>query len=133
MFVLPIKISIMYNDYQKLSKKDKKIVRALIDKGIAEDFKRGMQHFDQLIQQLKSSPETPQEQYYKLYHEVRDFDKQISRMYDRLTGSNFLTILANQILQTLIDEAELDELSSEAKDQITSDVRFMRSMQSTNS
>jgi hypothetical protein len=123
----------MHNDYQKLSKKDKKVVRALIDKGIAEDFKRGMEHFDQLIQQLKNSTKTPQDQYHKLYHEVRDFDKQISRMYDRLTGSNFLIILANQVLQTLIDETELNELSPEAKDQIISDVKFMRSMQSINS
>ena len=47
----------MYNSYQELSKKDKKIVRELIDKGIAEDFKRGMQHFDQLIQELKKREE----------------------------------------------------------------------------
>ena len=67
----------MHNDYQELSKKDKKIVRELIDKGIAEDFRKGMQHFDQLIQQLKISAETPQEQYYKLFNEVQDFDKQI--------------------------------------------------------
>ncbi|WPV02759.1 hypothetical protein SNE26_13305 [Mucilaginibacter sp. cycad4] len=123
----------MHNSYQELSKKDKKIVRALIDKDIAEDFKRGMQHFDQLIQELKKSSDTPQDQYYKLFNEVRDFDKQIGRMYDRFTGSHFLTILANQILQTLVDETELNELSPEAKDQIISDVKFMRSIQSMNS
>ncbi|MFS2187887.1 hypothetical protein ACCC92_14515 [Mucilaginibacter sp. Mucisp84] len=116
----------MHNDYQELSKKDKKIVRELIDKGIAEDFRKGMQHFDQLIQQLKISAETPQEQYYKLFNEVRDFDKQIGRMYDGRTGSRYLGILANQIAIGLIDLSELEDLNTDVKERLIRHVNLLK-------
>jgi hypothetical protein len=115
----------MYNSYQELSKKDKKIVRELIDKGIAEDFKRGMQHFDQLIQELKKSSDTPQDQYYKLFNEVRDFDKQIGRMYDGRTGSRYLGILANQIAQDLVNVSELEDISPEVKERLLIHVKLI--------
>jgi hypothetical protein len=118
----------MHNSYQELSKADKKTVRSLIDKGIAEDFSRGMQHFDSLIQQLKNGPDTPQEQYHQLYKEIQHFDKQLGRKYDRFTGSHFLDILGNQIFLGLINESELDVLNPDAKDHIVRHVNFLRSL-----
>ncbi|MEO3406577.1 hypothetical protein AAFN85_21865 [Mucilaginibacter sp. CAU 1740] len=120
----------MYNNYQELSKTDKKIVRELMENGITEHFRRGVRQFDDLIQQLKNSSKTPKEQYHELFSEVIDFDKHIAELYDGRTGSRYLLILANQIFLDLVDEKELDRLSPDTKEKLLGDVRFMRKMHS---
>ena len=113
----------MYIEYHQLSKTDKKIVRALLDKGKAEEFKWGMQSFDIVLQAWRNEGDNHQDNYYKIFNAVRDFDKQIARRYDGMTGSKFLPVLAGQVLDKFVDEAELEPLSPDARDFILRIVR----------
>jgi len=44
-----------------------------------------------------------------------DFDKHISRRYDRISGSNYLFIIAGQLLDGVITENDLSNLSGEVQ------------------
>jgi hypothetical protein len=114
----------MYIEYHQLSKTDKKIVRALLDKGKAAEFKWGMQSFDTVLQAWRNEADNHQDNYYKIFNAVRDFDKQIARRYDGMTGSKFLLVLAGQVYDKFIDEAELEPLSPEVRDFILRIVRI---------
>jgi hypothetical protein len=100
----------------ELSKREKKLARELIEKGVREEFKRGMLSFDAILQQWKN--EDIKENYYKIFNAVTDFDKQIARRYDGMTGSKYLLIVAGQVYDKLYDRAEIDEFGEEAKDRI---------------
>jgi len=76
--------------YIELSKREKKLARELIEKGLREEFKRGMLSFDVILQQWKNEDGDVKENYYKIFNAVTDFDKQIARRYDGMTGSKYL-------------------------------------------
>jgi len=117
----------MYLEYHQLSKTDKKIVRALLDKGQAAEFKWGMEKFDSVLQAWRNEGDNHQDNYYKIFNAVRDFDKQIARRYDGMSGSKFLLVLAGQVYDKLIDEAELESLSDNVRDFILRIVRINES------
>ncbi|CAN5143451.1 hypothetical protein BH09BAC6_BH09BAC6_24800 [soil metagenome] len=100
----------------ELSKRDKKIVKALIDKAMHEEFRIGMEGFDAILKKWRDTNSGHQQHYHKLFSDVYDFDKHIARRYDGLTGSRYYFTLAMQVAEGLIDEKELDELSAEVRD-----------------
>lgn len=81
-------------NYQ-LSKSDKKIARACIDKGVDAEFREGLEIFEAIIHDWRSGQFSDnREAYHKLYQAVREKDKAIRRRYDGLTGSHWLGAVA---------------------------------------
>lgn len=111
---------------RELSKKDKKALRELISIGMQAEFHRGMNELKDVIMQWDGTPEKAQEHYYPLYTALKDFDKQIAWRYNRLSGSIYVDTVVMQILDNLLDEAELDILSDEVKADIIRSVKFRR-------
>jgi hypothetical protein len=79
--------------FTELSKKDKRIAREIIAKGLDEDFKRGMLEFETILQKWRSESGDNREYYSQLYGSV-----------------------AWQLRDKLIDTSELDALNTEVKD-----------------
>ena len=102
--------------FTELSKKDKRIAREIIAKGLDEDFKRGMSEFEAILQKWRSEPGDNREYYSQLYGSVTQFNKYIARTYDYMPGSQYLNVLAWQLRDKLIDTSELDALNTEVKD-----------------
>jgi hypothetical protein len=98
-----------------LSKKDKKIARQIIEKGLQEEFGRGLNSFDSILIDWKEQKRDNRDSYHLLYKTVSDFDKKIARRYDRVTGSNYLLIIAEQLSDSVITEYDIMELSEKAQ------------------
>ena len=99
-----------------LSKREKKIARELIEKGLREEFKRGMLSFDAILQQWKSENGDIKEYYYKIFSALKDFDRGIARRYDGMRGSDYELVIVGQLMDELYDLSEIDEFSPEVKE-----------------
>jgi len=120
----------MRNRYQELSKEDRKIVRELIDKGMTEEFKRGMENFDSLLQQWRSNPGDHREHYANLYGTIRDFNKHIAWQYDNMKGSHIVSVLEYQLSNDVLELSVLDVLSTEVKNELLETVKRRKSYDS---
>jgi hypothetical protein len=98
-----------------LSKRDKKIARQIIEKGLQKEFADGLNSFDSILIDWKEQKKDNRDSYHLLYKTVRDFDKQIARRYDDMTGSRYLLIIAGQLYDSVITENDIRELSEEAQ------------------
>lgn len=98
-----------------LSKKDKKIARQIIEKGLQQEFANGLNSFDSVLNGWKKHEKDNRDSYHLLYKTLTDFDKHIARRYDRMTGSSYLFIIVGQLSDEVITEDDIIELSQEAR------------------
>ncbi len=98
-----------------LSKKDKKFARQIIEKGLQKEFANGLNSFDSILIDWKKQKKDNRDSYHLLYKTLTDFDKHIARRYDRMTGSNYLLIIAGQLSDSVIAEDDILELSEDAR------------------
>lgn len=103
-----------------LSKKDKKIARMLIDKGLQKEFENGLNEFYEILHNWKSSNSETKETYYNIYQSVKEFDKHIAQRYDNLGGSNYFYTVLALLKDKIIAEADLSDFSTEIKQKIKS-------------
>ncbi len=102
----------------ELSKKDKKIAREIIEKGLQKEFAKGLFSFDELLNKWKDAKLNNQEVYHQLYKKVKGFDKQIARRYDGMTGSKYLIIIMGQYADGLISDDDIAGLDDNIKNVI---------------
>jgi hypothetical protein len=112
----------------ELTKHEKKIALELIEKGLLEEFKRGMLSFDAILQQWKSEDGDIKESYYKIFSAVEDFDKQIARRYDGMRGSDYDMVIVGQLMDELYNISEIDEFSPEPKNAILGMIKWRKEL-----
>ncbi|HXL58849.1 MAG TPA: hypothetical protein VN958_21450 [Chitinophagaceae bacterium] len=103
------------NFYHEFSKKDKQIIRDLIDKGLQREFENGIKEIEKIIDDWKVNKEDRRKTYHRLYDSITDHRKHLARRYDGLGGSDFVPTTGYLLSDGIIKEEELAELSSEAK------------------
>lgn len=102
-------------DYQ-LSKPDKKIARACIDKALDAEFKEGLEKFEAIIRDWRAGRfPGSREAYQELYQAVHKKDKAISRRYDGLTGSRWLHAVSEILRDGYILKEDITGFSDETK------------------
>jgi hypothetical protein len=102
--------------YYELSKKEKKIARECIDKGLEAAFKEGLGKSEVVIKDWRQGTfSSNKEAYHKLYKAITDNDDAISRRYDGLTSSRYLVTVAQLFLEKVITEDDIKEFSDETK------------------
>ncbi len=102
----------------ELSKKDKKVARELIAKGLDAEFKIGLTEFEAILQQWQTESGDNREYYHKLYAAVMQFNKHIAWRYDYMPGSKYLDVLTWQVRDQLIQPSELEALNPETRDEV---------------
>ena len=98
-----------------LSKKDKKVAREIIDKGLQWELESGLTKADAILQSWKSKAKDNKDTYYQLYKHIVNFDKHIARRYDGITGSRYLITITGQMLDNVIHEEDLVDFSEEVQ------------------
>jgi hypothetical protein len=101
-----------------LSKKEKKIARQLIEKGLQIEFEQGIRKLKFIIDEWQKKGGGNQETYHSLYKTITVFDKHIGRRYDKITGSNYIYIIAGQVADDIIDVDDLSEFSDETRNAV---------------
>lgn len=99
----------------ELSKKDKKVAREIIEKGLQQEFANGLNQFQTVLTNWNDYKTDNRTTYHKLYDLVITFDRHIAQRYDKMSGSSYLFIIAGQLNDNIISETDLKELSNEAK------------------
>jgi uncharacterized FlaG/YvyC family protein len=100
----------------QLSKKEKKIAREIIEKGLQTEYKKGIMQLQEIIDQWNPVLPDHRETYRKLYKTLTDFDKHISFRYDYMSGSKYLVTIAGQLADKVISINDLKEFSDETRD-----------------
>lgn len=103
--------------YYDLSKKEKKIARVCIDKGLDDAFKNGLEKCAAVISNWRQGKFTSnREAYQQLFAVLSDEDGFIARRYDGLTGSRWLMVVAQLFSEKVITEEDIKEFSDKPKD-----------------
>lgn len=102
----------------ELSKSDKKAARAIIEKGLQQEFAYGLNEFRDLLNLWKTNNADNRETYHTLYKRIKDFDKHIGYRYDEMRGSDYLFIMVAQFSEGFINDKDLVNLSAEAQNEI---------------
>jgi len=102
----------------ELSTTQKKIARQTINTGLEREFIKGIGKIDKIIQQWKDGKRDVKETYYKVYSTIEKFDKHIGKLYNNISGSDYLWVLAAQLNHGIISPADLSELDQETLDKI---------------
>lgn len=102
----------------QLSKHDKKVAKAIIEKGLQIEFAKGLFFADSVLDDWKNNVRNNRESYHLLFKAVSEFDKHIAKRYDGMTGSKYIFVIAAQLIDGIIDEADLQGLSEDAQQTI---------------
>lgn len=98
---------------RNLSKKDKAVLRQLIEKGVQTEFKKALDDAAAIIQKWQKNELAGKEAYHELFKSIRENDKFIARRYDHVTGSHYVdTVLAIYRDKQISDE-DLSALSDD--------------------
>ncbi len=101
----------------ELTKAEKKVARAAIDKGLDAEFKEGLENFESILQDWRQGKfASNKEAYHKIFKAVDDKDYAMSRRYDGLTGGRYLLTVANIFMDGYIDEKDLEGFRPETKE-----------------
>ncbi len=117
--------------HDRINQKEKRSsARELIEKGLREEFKRGMLSFDAILQQWKSENSDIKENYYKIFSAVKDFDKGIARgdMMECVKVRLHELVIVGQLMDELYDISELNEFSPETKDGILRMIKWRKGL-----
>jgi hypothetical protein len=101
--------------YYELSKREKKIARACIDKGLNEEYKASLEKAKKIITGWETGEIDNRDAYGELYESVNKHDKHISRRYDSLRGSHYLVTVAAILHDGYIGQDDIKEFSDETK------------------
>jgi len=102
----------------ELTKSEKKIAREIIEIGLQKEYAKGLFQFDSILVKWKDKKLDSREAYQQLYDKLIRCDKHIARRYDRMSGSNYLFIIAAQLIDGVISEKDLEKFSEQTKQAI---------------
>ncbi len=107
----------------ELSKKDKKAAREVIEIGLQSDFENGLLKVENILKAWRNVEKDNRDAYQALYKQVTNTDKYIAHRYDGITGSHYLTTVIGLLMDKVIVEDDLKDLSEEVKTYIMNTVR----------
>ncbi len=99
----------------ELPKKDKKVAREIIEKGLQKEFSKGLYDFDSILHNWKNGSKDNRTTYQSIYKAVKEFDKHIARRYDGITGSGYFYVIAEQLIDGIISETDLKDFTAETQ------------------
>ena len=102
--------------YYTLSKREKKIAKACIDKGLDAEFKEGLELCGAVIDAWRAEKiPSNKEAYHQLFGVLKNKDKAIARRYDDLSGSRWLVTVTAQLHDGYLTEEDIQDFSEETK------------------
>ena len=111
---------------QNLSKSQKKIVQRVMDKGMDNHFKQGLERAEEIIKKWKNNEMKNQEAYMTLLEKLKSLSKHMSRLYDGKGSSHWTNIMAVQLADGVISTQDIMELDPEIRDEI---IKFSGTLQ----
>ena len=102
----------------ELSKKDKAVLRQLIDKGVQAEFENALNEAASIIQQWQQNTSSNKEAYHALFTSLQQNNDFIALRYDGITGSRYVPTVVDIYSAKQVDENDLMNLSAEVREYI---------------
>ncbi len=102
----------------QLSKPDKKVARALIDKGLLIEFTRGLNESKNILDKWAKQEADTKETYHTLFGHIQKLNKHIAATYDDLGGSQYFDTVLYLFLRNILTEADIADFSEEVRAEI---------------
>lgn len=112
----------------ELTKKEKKLARELIEKGVQAEYRITLEKVKQVVTEWESGKTDNRDSYQKLYKTVIEQNSHIAKRYDRISGSNYIMTVAVILFDKQITEEEINDFSEEAKEEILRWISFWNSL-----
>lgn len=104
--------------YYELSKREKKIARQCIDKGLHIAYTEALEEAGLVISDWHSEKINTRDAYMRLYNVIKEHDYAIARRYNSLSGSRWLGVVAQLFAEKKITEDDISDLSEETRNVI---------------
>jgi hypothetical protein len=104
--------------YYTLTKSQKKIARRVMDKGLDNDYQRGLKKAADIIERWKNEVFDNKDAYMKLYECINDTDDIIDDRYDGKGGSRWVEVMADQLANGVITKEDISEFDEEVQNVI---------------
>lgn len=102
--------------YYELSKREKKIARACIDKGLDAEFWEGLKKIEAIISDWRNGKFAGnKEAYHEMYRGLDTKNRAIAKRYDGLSGSRWLVTVAGILHDGYVTDEDIKDFSEEAK------------------
>ncbi|MBP6793968.1 MAG: hypothetical protein KA143_02890 [Saprospiraceae bacterium] len=101
-----------------LSKPDKKIARALIDKGLEVAYEAALSETYDILKNWKSQKLDDRTAYMELYKVLNSHDHGIARRYNGLGGSRYFSTVLSLFLEEVLDQKDIEGFSDEVKNKL---------------
>lgn len=102
----------------ELSKKDKKIAREMIEKGVQIEFSNGLNEANAVIKKWENRTLENREAYHLLFKTIKNFDKHIAQRYDVMTGSRYFETVVVLYAEGIITDEDIMNFSPEVNEEI---------------
>ena len=112
--------------YHELSKREKKLARILIDKGVDTEFRIAMEQADKILSEWNEGSLDNRTAYQKLFKKIHEQDKRIANRYDDLRGSRYLLTVASIYADGQITEEDIKDFSEESRAVLNNWLRFTK-------
>ena len=100
--------------YYELSKSQKKIARAVMDKGLDTHYRKALSEVESIIRKWNEGNFTSnREAYMKMFQRVKENDRNIGQIYDDKGGSRWVEVMANQLADGVISIEDLKDFEEE--------------------
>lgn len=105
--------------YYELSKSQKKIARAVMDKGLNTHYRKALSEIELIIKKWKEGNFTNnRETYMLLFQRVKENDRNIGQIYDDKGGSRWVEVMADQLAVGVISVEDLKDFDDEVRNAI---------------
>jgi hypothetical protein len=104
--------------YYELSKSQKKIARAVIDKGLGEHYLKGLREAESIILNWRNGALNNKETFVRLYKCMEENDKQIAWLYNDKGGSRWVEVMAGQLADGVITISDLKDFQEDVRETI---------------
>jgi hypothetical protein len=104
--------------YFDLTKGEKKSARFIMDKGLENEYKEGLELALDIVEKWKDSHKKPRAAYMELIKGLDRIDKNISRRHDGKGGSRYVEIIASQLADNYISIKDLEPFHDKTKNLI---------------
>ncbi|MEP6948559.1 MAG: hypothetical protein ABI863_04770 [Ginsengibacter sp.] len=109
-----------------LSKREKKIAREAIEKGVLAEFVVSLEEAETIIKEWRNAQLDNKQAYHKLFAAIMEQNKHIARRYDDMRGSRYLLTVAAILHDGYITEEDIKDFSEEVKEQINLWISFWK-------
>jgi hypothetical protein len=105
--------------YYNLSKSQKKIARAVMDKGLDTHYRNALSEVASIIKKWNQGNFTSnREVYMELFQRVTENDRNIGQIYDDKGGSRWVEVMADQLSVGVISIEDLKDFDKELRNTI---------------